>query len=94
MYPVSVAYQLISCNLQFVVQGGIYSYFSHKTTLGLYLIHYLKTFQKVDTCMSNIFFLSSDVAANILNFLVFLAIIKTSENFYIIILYQYTWNNL
>lgn len=57
MYPVSVAYQLISCNLQFVVQGGIYSYFSHKTTLGLYLIHYLKTFQKLDTCMSNIFFL-------------------------------------
>ena len=57
MYPVSVAYQLISCNLQFVVQGGIYSYFSHKTTLGLYLIHYLKTFEKLDTCMSNIFFL-------------------------------------
>ena len=54
----SVTYQMKLYNLNFVVQGGIYSYFSHKTALGLYLIYQLKTFQKLATCMSNMFFLA------------------------------------
>ena len=57
VHNLSVAYQFKLYNLHFVVQGGVHSYFSHKTTLGLYLIYYLKTFQKLATCMSNIYFL-------------------------------------